>query len=672
MDSDAGPRSRFVRKLPCFLLCTLLIMAAGAQQAPEDLSEASLEQLMEVKVYSASKHLQSTAQAPSSVTVITAEQIRKYGYRTLADVLRSVRGFYVTYDRNYSYIGVRGFGRPGDYNTRLLLLVDGHRLNDNVYDQALSGAELPLPLQVLERVEIIRGPSASLYGTSAFFGVINLVTQRPRKAEKLQLSAEAGSFGTGQGGFNFAHHLKGIDYLLSAEFSESAGQSLFFPEFNSPATNHGVARDADGEHYRKMFGSASFGGLTVQGLYGWRKKTLPTAPWDTVFNDSRSYTRDARAYIDLHYARTWGDDWDLSVRTYFDRYRYDGFYIYEPSVEGDPLSGINADYGYGDWWGEEVKLSKTLWRKHRVTAGSEFRHNLRQDQRSYYVSPWSVVVDEKRDSQVWGFYLQDEFTIHQRLLLNAGLRYDHHAGFHCRPNPRIALIYQPRDNTTFKFLYGTSFRAPNVYENYYYYSSQKAPLKPETIQTSEVVWEELLRRNLRVSVSGFYNKIDDLISQQLDSNDGSIFFSNLERAKAAGLEMEIEGKLRNRLEGGVSYTYAVAKDRATHAPLSNSPHHLAKLHAIAPLAQGKLFAAVDAQFTSGRRLERGGKVAGFAVVNLTLSSRPVWKGLSLSASLYNLFDKRYADPGADEHRMAALAQDGRNFRVRLSYHFERH
>ena len=96
---------------------------------------------MNVQVYSASKHLQSTSDAPSAVTVITADEIQKYGYRTLADILESVRGFYITYDRDYSYVGVRGFGRLGDSNNRILVLIDGHRINDNVFGEPYLGTE---------------------------------------------------------------------------------------------------------------------------------------------------------------------------------------------------------------------------------------------------------------------------------------------------------------------------------------------------------------------------------------------------------------------------------------------------------------------------------------------------------------------------------------------------
>ena len=93
---------------------------------------------MNVNIFTASKRWQKIVEAPASVSIVTADEIQKYGYRTLAEILRSMPGIYIGNDRNYSFIGVRGVSRPGDYNTRVLLLVDGHRLNDNVLDSSLT------------------------------------------------------------------------------------------------------------------------------------------------------------------------------------------------------------------------------------------------------------------------------------------------------------------------------------------------------------------------------------------------------------------------------------------------------------------------------------------------------------------------------------------------------
>jgi hypothetical protein len=103
------------------------LLLAGIPQtllAAQDLTELSLEQLLDVQIYSASKFYEKASDAPSWITVITGEDIRQYGWRTLAEVLRAVPGFYVFNDRIYDYAGVRGFGRLGDFDSRLLVLLD--------------------------------------------------------------------------------------------------------------------------------------------------------------------------------------------------------------------------------------------------------------------------------------------------------------------------------------------------------------------------------------------------------------------------------------------------------------------------------------------------------------------------------------------------------------------
>ena len=114
-------------------------------------------------------------------------------------MLRGVRGFYTTYDRNYSYIGVRGFARPGDYNTRVLLLIDGHRVNDGVYDMAPMGTDFLFDISLIDRIEVIRGPGSSLYGTNALFGVINVITKSGASRKGAQAEVVGGSLSDGQG-----------------------------------------------------------------------------------------------------------------------------------------------------------------------------------------------------------------------------------------------------------------------------------------------------------------------------------------------------------------------------------------------------------------------------------------------------------------------------------------
>src|SRR5206468_2674797 len=126
-------------------------------------------------------------------------EIQHQGYRTLGEILNSVRSFFATNDRNYTSLGVRGFSRPGDYNTRILLLIDGHRVNDNIYDEAMIGPELALDLDLIQQIEIVRGPVSSLYGSNALFAVINITTRRGRDLNGLEVAGTRGSLGAWNG-----------------------------------------------------------------------------------------------------------------------------------------------------------------------------------------------------------------------------------------------------------------------------------------------------------------------------------------------------------------------------------------------------------------------------------------------------------------------------------------
>src|SRR5271163_606688 len=361
--------------LVIFLLC-LFVAAATAQKETTDLGNASLEELGNVQVYSASKHLQSTSDAPSSVTIITAEEIQKYGYRNLADILRSVPGFYVTYDRDYTFVGVRGFGRLGDWNSRILLLIDGHRINNNVLGQAMLGNEFLVDVDMIERVEIVCGPSSSLYGANAFFAVINVITRTTKQVKDWELSFQAGSFGTYEGRATYGHQFHGLGVLLSGTFYDSQGQTLFFPQFNTPSNNHGITSDTDYESYEHILATLTFRGFTLHGLFSSRDKGVPTAYFGSVFNDPRYYNLDTHQYVNLGY-RHLIEKWQLDANTSYDQARLQGPVPDAPLAAGDPVV-LDTFSFRGNWWTGEARISRDIFEQNHLTLGTEIRDNLRQ------------------------------------------------------------------------------------------------------------------------------------------------------------------------------------------------------------------------------------------------------------------------------------------------------
>lgn len=625
-------------------------------------------------VYAASRYEQNLAEAPSSVTIITASDIKKYGYRTLADILQSVRGFFTTYDRNYAYIGARGFGRPGDFNTRVLLLIDGHRVNDNIYDMAPIGTEFPLDLDLIDRVEIIRGPTSSIYGTNAFFGVIDVITRRGRDLKGAELSGEAGSFEAYKGRISYGNkYSNGIEMLLSGSYFESQGHDLFFKELGSPANKRGIAHDCDDDKAYGLFSKISFHDFTLESLYHSREKGIPTGAWGAVLNDARTRTIDDQYTLDLKFDHGFDNQLGLMARVYYDHRLYDGHYIYDYATSASPPNPVlNKDYGYGDWWGSEFQLTKKLFDRHKLILGLEYVDNRHAEQGNYDVNPYALYFHNDKDSQNYAFYIQDEYRIFRDVILNAGVRYDHFESFGGTTSPRVALMYYPFRQTAIKLLYGEAFRAPNAYELYYYDGSFSKPspdLHPEKIRTYELVWEQYLNDSFRLTTVGYHYDIDDLISLQMDPADGFLVFRNIDKVQAEGFEAELEGKWPEGFEGRISYAFQEAKDEQTGRLLTNSPRHMAKLNVIVPLIKERLFLGPQLRYMSSRKTLADKETGDAFVADLTLFAQNLTKGLDASLSVYNLLGRKYGDPGSEEHVQDILFQDGRTFRFKVTYSF---
>jgi iron complex outermembrane receptor protein len=666
-------------------LCGVLLLAAitvpgwmpsfpqNDRSAPA-LLDMSLEELMQVEVetvYAASRQKQKVTEAPASITVVTSDEIQKHGYRTLADVLRSVRSFFVTYDRNYDYIGVRGFNRPGDFGSRVLLLIDGHRVNDNIFDSALIGTEFPLDLDLIDRIEVIRGPNTSLYVASSFLGVINVVTKQSWMIGGTEVSTEAGSFGSYRGRASYGETFNnGLEMLVSGSYYTSAGPPrLYFPEFDSPLTNRGVAVNGDDDQLQQLFGNFSYRNFKLQAVYGSREKGVPTASYDTRFNDSRTRTTDIRSYLDLQYDRKLNATTDFLGRLYFDQYEYHGVNAYlDPTASSTYL---NVDLSRGKWAGAEISLSKRVMEKHRFSAGTEFRRNFLQEGSNYDESPFVVNAASRNNSSIVALYSQGEIELRGNVLLNLGLHYDHYSTFGGTLNPRAGLIYTPLRRTTLKFLYAQAFRPPNDYELYYSSMTNLSnpQLQPETAKTVGVVLEQYVGRQTRVTAAGFYYPLRRLISEQTDPGSGKMVFQNSGSVDMRGVELEMVRTWARGVEGSVQYSFQDLKDQHDATALCNVPKHLGGLKLSVPLLGKKLFASADVNFVSRRRTLAGNSVPAYFLPNFTLFSQSTKQHWRVSASLYNAFNSRYGDPGAPEHRQDILWQNGRTFRLKATYSF---
>ena len=644
-----------------------------------ELMDLGVERLIEIEipiVSAASKYEQPETQAPATVTVITADEIRKYGYRTLADILASVKGYFITDDRNYNYVGIRGFNRPGDFNSRVLLLIDGHRLNNNVYNQAPIGAEFPLDIDLVDRIEILHGPSFSLYGNSAMLGVINIITRRGGDVKGGEMAGSYGAFDRRAGRFTAGDRCSnGVDYLLSGTLYRNDGDAhLYFREYDTPENNHGIADHRDGDKSGSLFFSLGYGDFTLQAATSSREKHIPTGSYDTIFNDPRNETVDDFSYVTLKYLHKFSDKLEIMSRLSYNHYGYTGHYTTQSAEPGDPPLGIvNVDKGVGDWLGWELQVTRKLLDRHTIVAGLDYQYDVHQDQLNYDQAPYMLYLDDRRQGNIYGVFLQDEYRVLSNLTAIAGARYDWYECFGSTVNPRLALVWEAGPTTIFKLLYGRAFRAPNAYELYFSdggVSLKSNPdLMPETIDTYEVVGEQAIGKNLRATASAFTYRIRDMITQVTDPADDLGVYENIDQVRAVGGELALKGKWADGWQTRASCAIENAEDETTHTRLSNSPRVLGKANLVIPLLNEAVFVGLELQYTGDRKTLAGNEAEEHILANLTLFSDKLFRNWELSASIYNLFDTSYGDPGGTEHIQDLIEQDGRTFRVKATKRF---
>lgn len=665
--------SKFAMTVTALSLATAM-QCYGTEDAnltTDDLLSMDLEQLMDVEVsevYGASKVQQKSIDAPSSVSVITAKDIRRFGYRTLGDAVAGQSGFYTYYDRNYQYLGVRGFGRPGDYNTRILLMIDGQRINDNIYDAASVGTDFPLDMDMVDHIEVIRGPGSALYGNSAFFAVINVITKTAQHGENGFVSAEVGSFGTDKASFALTHTFdNGMDMTVMASRYHSQGQDLYYKVYDTPETNNGVAKDMDEDKAKNLFIKARLGDFTLEAVMNRRQKWIPTAAWEMAFNDHNAYTVDEHSFLNMKYSKNLSQKWQVDAQLAYNSYDYEGSYPYEE--EGEIV--VYKDDTPGRWIDGNVDFKYSATEHNRWLAGAWYYHNLKQKLRYYVDDETLSEADEKND--IYALYLQNIYD-YRKFSLTTGLRYDHYDTFGGIVNPRIAAIYHVDTLSALKLLYGQAFRAPNIYERAYDdgEDTQKGNpnLDPEKIKTYEVVFEHYLEKHDYLSVGAFYYTIDDLITQVVDPEDELLFFQNVDKVASRGVELNYKKPFGNGSEASFNYTFAYSVDSRSDTWLTNSPKHVANLTYTVPLVDDKYRLGTTLQYNSSIKTPKDEKVDGFLIANLTLNASDVGvKGLDLDMRIHNLFDSDYANTTGEEHMQHEIVQDGISGSLKVTYHF---
>lgn len=651
----------------------------------------------------AAKRPQALREVAASVSLVGSEAIDRYDLRSLPDILEQQAGFYSTQNHDTAYLGVRGLSLRGDVNGRLLVLVDGHAMNE-MWSNAFYAEAFSPDTTLIDRVEILRGPTSALYGSLGFLGIVNIVTRRGSGDRWVQARVDYRDVRELRGSVNVSHRFgDGTEVLLSLTGFENPGRERYYPERDAalnpglvpgvcspgpgvappdlPGTCNSSGRAsarADASRGAATFARVSHGAFTLHGQYGAWEKKLPGAPYLAVFDDAehaepKSQYLLSRGFVEGRFDKVViPETLSITARAYYDQSRYEDDLVY---AEGGLAANRQTfhDDGDADWFGGELQGSVTVTRQtglvDELTIGGEITRVLTFSRAGYAGADPDASID--KNVALGSVYLQNELTLGERqVLVLVGVRGDFNDAFRSEVSPRAALIAQPYAAGTYKLVYSHGFINPSIYNAFYddgISIASNPDLRPERADNYEAIYQHALGRVGALSGSAFYSRYTDLLEQRTICTDPAApaaacplasqreQFQNVLSFSSYGFELMAEANLSAlRLYG--NYTYAIAERDDGVRPTA-SPRHLFHAGASVPLFRRRLFISPELRVVGSRELYEADPPAGtapagtpttadaYAIVNLALVARdlPV-EGLRLSARIVNLFDARVVDP----------------------------
>ena len=654
-----------MRRLLCLSAAAATLVATNAARADDT---ADLEALLaEPVVSTASVAASDQSTAPGTSTTITADELRRYGIRTLAEAIQFLSlGMTIQQPLRGVEVGARGVLFTGDFGNHMLVMVNGHAVNEQWYGTAYTDRGAGIPMELVDRVEVVLGPGSVLYGSYAMLGVVNVVTKQAKDYQGVHVVGEtelgarresttAGITRLGPGemtsgrvglGFGQTYELFGVRGEVTAafEYYRQEGPAYRFGPQN-------VGNDAitgEPKRWAPGPGNGIWGGVVSRANWsevptGYVRATLGDfevnaratlyrrgTPYEndvnvsaTDFDEPRTHEVDRFLSIDVRHKATLSSKVALVTRVYADSYRY--FLTRVVSAPDDcnlQVPGACTIHGTGisDWLGTEVRANVDWLDDGRLitTAGVDGRLRSLGSTSQKTITDTAVTYDDTpaihRNDRTLGLYAQQLWRPNFVFGANLGVRSDVYEDFGAKTSPRAAVTVSPWQGATLKSVYAAAFRAPSLYESTYTETTAAPPaLRPESVHSVEASFEQRVGTH-RLMFGAFRSWWSDLILYQYDytANVGS--YGNFGSLDNYGFHVAYDGAFANgRFRYGLNATGARSRrtEGLTEQPLPVSP---------------SVFGNARASYELGGRLPTIGLVGAF--VGATLADRALDGGFT--------------------------------------------
>ena len=643
----------FVTRSFLWLSLTLAtLLNAHESPSASDATSIPLEELLQTEYIPASYIANQISNAASAVSVVTARDIEDYGYRTLGEILGSMRGLHTFEDYSYTFLAGRGYSSPGEYAGRIAVLIDGYRADDGMFGQAYLGNDGILDVSMIERVEYIPGGSSAGYSNGALLGVINIITKKGSDFDGTQVAIGYGSYESLSRRATFGKRFEnGADVLISLSDYDSEGKDFTY----NIAGVDTLQSNQHGEKSKRFFLKGSYEHFSLMAAWAKRDLEIPSYPHADTWSNQPVYNHDENRFLRLAVDSDIARDLKLSASVWYGSYQY----AFEDGVSMGFMDTLMEFNDEARWYGSDLKLVGTWFQNHIISIGAEYRHDYKWNNSHVFTDVvlndiWWSYAESYTPRKTYSFYGYDEWAITDTIGLNYGARYEKSNNGYGALTPQVALIWKPRITTEIKFSSGVMHRQATP--------SEEETLKPERVQTNELVIEERLDRQSRLLTSLYQYQLRNQISHK--DNNG---------IDTRGIEVEFEKHWESGTRLRTSYAYQNVSEADTGLALVNAPHHIGKFNLSVPIIDESLRMGLEVQYLGRRPLytdERERYAPSHTLTNLTLLSHEWIPNGDLSFRVRNLFDKGYGDVIKEQENGDLLfPQSGRTFWIQLEYNF---